>query len=143
MSLWQDTHLKTAGLPSCVWSSEWDVTDGKLNAWVHQRSCDVPLGLPFNVTQYAVLAHMIAQVCNLKVGTIDWSIKDAHIYLNQVSMIEEQLKRYEELGDFEAPELWLNPEVKNFYEFDSSKECKDVKVKNYKSHSKINIPITQ
>ena len=54
MSLWQDDYLNTAVLPSCVWSSEWDVTDGKLNCWVHQRSCDVPLGLPFNVTQYAV-----------------------------------------------------------------------------------------
>ena len=55
MSLWQDEYLDTAVLPSCVWSSEWDITDGVLNAWVHQRSCDVPLGLPFNVTQYAVL----------------------------------------------------------------------------------------
>ena len=51
MTLWQNDYLATAVLPSCVWSSEWDVTDGKLNAWVHQRSCDVPLGLPFNVTQ--------------------------------------------------------------------------------------------
>ena len=50
ISLWQNAHLDTAVLPSGVWSSEWDVTDGKLNAWVHQRSCDVPLGLPFNVT---------------------------------------------------------------------------------------------
>src|SRR5574344_1062056 len=67
-SLWQDAELDTAVLPSCVWSSEWDVTDGKLNLWVHQRSCDVPLGLPFNITQYAVLVNLIAQVCNLKVG---------------------------------------------------------------------------
>ena len=79
MSLWQDDYLDTAVLPSCVWSSEWDVTDGKLNAWVHQRSCDVPLGLPFNVTQYATLVNLLAQVCNLKPGTLDWSIKDAHI----------------------------------------------------------------
>src|SRR5699024_5086691 len=75
ISLWQNEHLKTAVLPSCVWSSEWDVTDGKLNMWVHQRSCDVPLGLPFNITQYAVLLSLIAQVCDLEVGTLDWSIK--------------------------------------------------------------------
>ena len=55
LSLWQDAFLDTAVLPSCVWSTEWDVTDNKLNLWVHQRSCYVPLGLPFNVTQYAVL----------------------------------------------------------------------------------------
>lgn len=46
MTLWQNDYLDTAVLPSCVWSSEWDVTNGKLNCWVHQRSCDVPLGLP-------------------------------------------------------------------------------------------------
>ena len=62
MTLWQNDYLKTAVLPSCVWSGEWDVTDGKLNVWVHQRSCDVPLGLPFNVTQYSVLLSMLAQV---------------------------------------------------------------------------------
>lgn len=50
MTLWQNDYLDTAVLPSCVWSSEWDVTNGKLNCWVHQRSCDVPLGLPFNVS---------------------------------------------------------------------------------------------
>jgi len=93
MSLWQNAHLETAVLPSCVWSSEWDVTDGKLNAWVHQRSCDVPLGLPFNVTQYATLLSLIANVVGLKPGTLDWSIKDAHIYVNQVDGIKEQIRR--------------------------------------------------
>lgn len=97
MSLWQNDYLDTAVLPSCVWSSEWDVTDGKLNAWVHQRSCDVPLGLPFNVTQYAVLLNMLAKTCNLKPGTLDWSIKDAHIYVNQIDGIKEQIRRMDEL----------------------------------------------
>ena len=92
MSLWQDEWLKTAVLPSCVWSSEWDVTDGKLNAWVHQRSCDVPLGLPFNVTQYSVLLSLLAKVSGLEAGTLDWSIKDAHIYVNQVDGVKEQLE---------------------------------------------------
>ena len=143
MSLWQDDYLKTAVLPSCVWSSEWDVTDGKLNAWVHQRSCDVPLGLPFNVTQYAVLLNMLAQVSGLEPGTLDWSIKDAHIYTNQVDGIKEQIDRFDNLGDFPAPELWLNPEIKNFYEFDNSKDCKDIKILNYKSHGPIRFPIAQ
>ena len=131
ISLWQDDYLDTAVLPSCVWSTEWDVTDGYLNLWVHQRSCDVPLGLPFNVTQYSVLLAMIAQVCNLMPGTIDYSIKDAHIYVNQIDGIKEQIKRFDELGDKEAPSLWLNPEIKDFYEFDNSKELKDIKVENY------------
>lgn len=143
MSLWQDDYLKTAVLPSCVWSSEWDVTDGKLNAWVHQRSCDVPLGLPFNVTQYATLVNMLAKTCGLKPGTLDWSIKDAHIYVNQVEGIKEQIRRMDELGDFDAPTLWLNPDVKNFSDYDNSKELKDVKILNYKHHGKIKFPIAQ
>ena len=144
MSLWQNDYLETAVLPSCVWSSEWDVTDGKLNAWVHQRSCDVPLGLPFNVTQYAVLLRMLAQVSGLEAGTLDWSIKDAHIYVNQIDGVKEQLRRFDENGGgLEAPKLWLNPEVTDFFEFDSSAECKDVKLIDYKHMGKISFPIAQ
>lgn len=143
LSLWQDEYLDTAVLPSCVWSSEWDVTDGKLNAWVHQRSCDVPLGLPFNVTQYAVLLCMLAQVTGLKPGKLDWSIKDAHIYTNQVEGIQEQIQRYETLEDLPAPKLWLNPDIDDFYAFDSSKELKDVKLIDYKHHGKILFPLAQ
>ena len=143
LSLWQDDYLDTAVLPSCVWSSEWDVTDGKLNAWVHQRSCDVPLGLPFNITQYSVLLHMLAQVTGLEPGTLDWSIKDAHIYKNQIEGIKEQIRRGEELEDLPAPELWLNTDVNDLYDFDNSKDCKDVKVLNYKHHGKISFPIAQ
>ncbi len=143
MSLWQNDYLATAVLPSCVWSSEWDVTDGKLNAWVHQRSCDVPLGLPFNVTQYATLLCMLAQVCGLEVGTLDWSIKDAHIYVNQIDGIKEQLRRFDEQGDLPAPKLWLNPDVKDFFDFDNSKDCLDVKLVGYEHMGKISFPIAQ
>lgn len=143
ISLWQDEYLDTAVLPSCVWSSEWDVTNGTLNAWVHQRSCDVPLGLPFNVTQYAVLLKMLAQVTGLKAGMIDWSIKDAHIYVNQVDGIKEQLERFHTKGDLKAPELWLNPEIKDFYDFDSSKDIKDIKLIGYEHMGKIKFPLAQ
>ena len=143
MTLWQNDYLDTAVLPSCVWSSEWDVTDGKLNCWVHQRSCDVPLGLPFNVTQYATLLCMLAQVCGLKPGTMDWSIKDAHIYVNQIDGIKEQLKRFDEQGDLPAPKLWLNPEIDDFFKFDNSRDCNDVKLIDYKHMGKIKFPISQ
>ena len=143
MTLWQNDYLDTAVLPSCVWSSEWDVTDGKLNCWVHQRSCDVPLGLPFNVTQYAVLLCMLAQVTGLQPGTIDWSIKDAHIYVNQIDGIREQIRRQEEIGDLPAPKLWLNPEVDDFFKFDNSRDCKDVKLVDYQHLGKIAFPIAQ
>ena len=143
MTLWQNDYLDTAVLPSCVWSSEWDVTNGKLNCWVHQRSCDVPLGLPFNVTQYAVLLCMLAHVSGLKPGTMDWSIKDAHIYVNQADGIREQLRRFKENGDLPAPELWLNPQVKDFFAFDNSRDIKDIKLVNYQHMGKITFPLSQ
>ena len=143
MTLWQDEYLKTAVLPSCVWSSEWDVTDGKLNCWVHQRSCDVPLGLPFNVTQYATLLCLIAHSTGLKPGKMYWSIKDAHIYVNQIDGIKEQIERYETLPDLKAPKLWINPEVKDFFKIDNSKDIKDIKVLDYEHHGKISFPIAQ
>ncbi len=143
ISLWQDEFLPTAVLPSCVWSTEWNVCDGKINFWVHQRSCDVPLGLPFNVTQYAVLGNMIAHVTGYKPGIMRWSINDPHIYVNQVDGIKEQIRRGEELGDLPAPELWLNPEIKNFYDFDNSQELKDIKVLKYKHHGPIKFKISQ
>lgn len=140
VSLWQDEFLKTATLPSCVWSTQWDVTDGKLNCVVNQRSADVPLGLPFNVTQYAVLIHMLAQVTNLKPGKMTWVISNAHIYENQVEGIKEQLKRIDDA--YEAPKLWLNPDVDDFFSFDSSKELEDIKVKEYKYHKRIKMPVS-
>lgn len=183
-SLWQDEFLRTAVLPSCVWSTEWDITNGKLNAWVHQRSCDVPLGLPFNVTQYATLLSLLAKVSDLEPGTLDWSIKDAHIYVNQIEGIKEQIERGNILEDIskmkksdlillkqkledeqfehgitkendtmlkateivldkEKPYLWINPEIKDFYDYDNSKDLNDIKVKQYKHMGKIKFPIAQ
>ena len=140
-SLWQNEFLRTAVLPSCVWSTEWDVTGDTLNLFVHQRSCDTALGLPFNVTQYATLLKMIAQVTNLEAGKINYSIKDAHIYVNQIDGIEEQIdryKRYRELlsqykdhaNDFKNYEMALNlfleklEEVQGINETEYIKNCK-------------------
>ena len=107
-SMWQDEYLRGAVLPSCVWSTEWDVTGNRLNLHVHQRSCDVPLGLPFNVTQYATFLKMIAQVTGLEEGSISYSIKDAHIYMNQIEGIKKQISReklYNELSMNTIPVL--------------------------------------
>ena len=101
ISLWQDADLKTAVLPSCVWSSEWKVKDGKLNSYIHQRSADVPLGLPFNIIQYAILQSLLAKVSNLEVGNMNYSIMDAHIYVNQIDGIKIQLTNYEKMLKFE------------------------------------------
>lgn len=187
-SLWQNEFLRTAVLPSCVWSTEWNVYKDTLNLQVHQRSCDVPLGLPFNVTQYATFLSMIAQVTNLKPGVISYSINEPHIYVNQLKGIKEQLRRgsvYESFirlspsklesikRDLEKkmltldeksdeclrcdadlriidlilnpvkPELWLDPSINDFYDFDNSIDLKHTKIKNYKHMGKIQFPITQ
>jgi thymidylate synthase len=86
---------------------------------------------------------MLAQVCGLQPGTLDWSIKDAHLYVNQIDGIKEQLVRYETNGSYPAPKLWLNPDVTDFYDFDNSKDCKDVKLVDYKHMGAIRFPITQ
>lgn len=189
-SLWQNPYLRTAVLPSCVWSVEFDVTDDKLNFMVHQRSCDLPLGLPFNITQYATFLKMMAQTTGLEPGKLSYSIKDAHIYIDQIDKIKEQIMRWDryekmqnwseidliqrqlylndlietkkdffnddELRDIDSelrtidiilnpttPELWLNPEIKDFFEFDNSVKLKDCKIKNYKHMGKLPFPLTQ
>lgn len=101
ISLWQDEYLRTAVLPSCVWSSEWKVKDGKLHVFVHQRSADTPLGLPFNVSQYAILQAMFAKVSGLEVGNLNWSIMDAHIYVNQIDGIKLELERFKKMQAWE------------------------------------------
>lgn len=148
MSLWQNEWLETAALPSCVWNSQWNVTGDKLNMIVTVRSNDVPLGMPFNVAQYAVLCHLIAQSTGLKPGQFTYVINNAHIYENQIDGIKEQLARRDEKIKkdgklFDAPELWLNPEVDDFFKFDNSKDCKDIKIEGYEHMGPIKFPLAQ
>ena len=147
LSLWQNEWLETAALPSCVWNSQWNVTNGRLNLLVTSRSSDVPLGLPFNVVQYAVLCHLIAQSVGVKPGLMTFITNDAHIYENQIEGIREQISRYDKAvkdGTLpEAPKLWLNPEIHDFYQFDSSKKLKDIKLEGYENLGTIKMPVTE
>ena len=146
MSLWQNEWLPTAALPSCVWNSQWNVTDGKLNLLVTSRSSDVPLGLPFNVVQYAVLQCLIAHCIGVKPGQMTFITNDAHIYENQVDGIREQIERYDkamtEGGLPKAPKLWINPEVHDFFKFDNSRALADIKLEGYEHLGKISMPVT-
>lgn len=147
LSLWQNEWLETAALPSCVWNSQWNLTDGKLNVLVTSRSSDVPLGLPFNVSQYAVLCYMVAQCIGARPGQFTFITNDAHIYENQIDGIKEQIARYDEAvknGTLPpAPKLWLNPEITDFHKFDNSRELKDIKLENYQNLGKISMPVTE
>ena len=86
---------------------------------------------------------MLARVTGLKPGTLSWSIKDAHIYVNQLEGVKEQLNRFKTRGSLPAPKLWLNPEIDDFFKFDSSKELKDIRLLDYQHMGKISFPISQ
>lgn len=147
LSLWQNEWLETATLPSCVWNSQWNLTNHKLNLLVTSRSSDVPLGLPFNIVQYATLCHLIAQTIGAKPGQFTFVTNDAHIYENQIPGIREQLARYEQAkadGTLPpAPQLWLNPEIRDFYDFDNSAELQDIKLTDYRHLGAIKMPVTE
>ena len=147
LSLWQNEWLETAALPSCVWNSQWNLIDGKLNLLVTSRSSDVPLGLPFNVVQYAVLCHLIARTVGATPGQFTFITNDAHIYENQIDGIKEQIDRYDKAVKSgalpSAPTLWLNPEVSDFFAFDNSRELKDIKLENYENLGVIKMPVTE
>ena len=125
--------------PFCVWNSQWNVTGDRLNLMVTVRSNDVPLGMPFNVSQYAVLAYLLAQVTGLKPGKMTYVINNAHIYENQIPGIKEQFTR----PILSAPTLWINPEIKDFYQFDNSRELKDIRLENYQHGGRIVMPVTE
>jgi thymidylate synthase len=96
---------------------------------MYQRSCDVFLGIPFNIASYALLTHMIAQVCGLRVGELVISTGDTHIYLNHRDQVEEQLTR----KPYPAPTLWLNPDIIEIDRFNMD----DIQLTNYESHASI------
>lgn len=147
LSLWQNEWLDTAALPSCVWNSQWNLINGRLNLLVTSRSSDVPLGLPFNVVQYAVLCHLIARTIGAKPGQFTFITNDAHIYENQLDGIREHISRYDSAmksGTLPpAPRLWLNPDITDFYDFDSSRKLKDIRLEDYDNLGVIKMPVTE
>lgn len=129
LSAWNVGDLDQMALPPCHVMSQYYVNNGKLSCHMYQRSVDVFLGLPFNIASYALLTHMIAQVCDLSVGELIISTGDTHIYLDHVEQVKEQLTR----EPFEPPQLWLNTEIKDIDRFTMD----DIKLNNYQSHGAI------
>ena len=105
--------LHDMGLEPCAYSMTFNVSGNKLNAILNQRSQDILAANAWNVCQYAVLVHMMAQVSGLVPGELVHVIADAHIYDRHLPVIEELIKR----PAYPAPRFWINPEVKDFYEF--------------------------
>lgn len=139
-NIYVHNDLHEMNLYPCAYSMTFNVTKEKdsekltLNAVLNQRSQDVLAANNWNVCQYAVLVHMLAQVCGMKAGEFVHVIADAHIYDRHVPMIEELISR----EPLPAPTFWLNPEITDFYDFTPD----DVRLDHYETHPQIkNIPI--
>ena len=133
-NIYNFSDLSEMNLEPCAYSMTFNVTGNRLNAILHQRSQDILAANNWNVVQYSVLVHMLAQVSGLVPGELVHVIADAHIYDRHVPIIEELIKR----PQYPAPEFRLNPDVRNFYDFTTD----DIIIENYQKNPQIlNIPI--
>jgi thymidylate synthase len=133
VSAWNVAQVAKMALPPCHTMFQFYVAEGKLSCQLYQRSADIFLGVPFNIASYALLTHMMAQVCDLEVGDFVHTLGDAHLYLNHLEQVETQLSR----EPLPLPTLQLNPEVKDLFAF----QYNDIQVLNYQSHSAIKAPV--
>ena len=122
-----------SGLPPCHSLFQFYVVEGRLSCQLYQRSADVFLGVPFNIASYAILTLMIAQVTGLKPGDFVHTFGDAHLYLNHMDQVNEQLSR----TTFPLPTLKINPEVSNLFDF----VFEDFELQHYQSHDPISAPV--
>ena len=133
-NIYKFDDLMEMGLEPCAYSMTFNVTGNRLNGILNQRSQDILAANNWNVVQYSVLIHMMAQVSGLKPGELVHVISDAHIYDRHVDIISEMIER----PQYPAPKFILNPEVKNFYDFTTD----DIRVEDYQKNPQIkNIPI--
>ncbi len=133
VSAWNVADLPDMALMPCHTMFQFYVTDGRLSCQLYQRSGDLFLGVPFNIASYALLTHMVAQVCDLGVGDFVHTLGDAHIYANHFDQVREQLSR----DPRPLPALRLNPEVKDLFGF----AYDDIAIEGYDPHPAIKAPV--
>jgi thymidylate synthase len=129
VSAWNVGELDQMNLPPCHLLFQFYVANGKLSCQLYQRSCDVFLGVPFNIASYALLTMMMAQVTGLKPGDFVWTGGDVHIYYNHINQVKLQLSREPK----KLPQMKINPEVKSIFDF----KYEDFELVNYESHPHI------
>lgn len=131
LTAWNPTDLSIMALPPCHMLCQFYVANGELSCQMYQRSADMGLGVPFNIASYSLLTVLIAQVCGLKAGDFVHSIGDAHVYVNHVDALKEQLTR----NPRPFPSLQINPEVKDIDAFAFS----DFKIVDYNPYPAIHM----
>ena len=134
VSGWNPKEAGEVALPPCHTLFQFFVANGKLSCQLYQRSADVFLGVPFNIASYALLTHMVAQVCGLGVGEFIWTGGDTHLYSNHFEQANLQLTRQ----PLPLCQLWLNPDVDDIFAFQSS----DIKLMDYQSHPAIKAAVS-
>jgi len=133
VSAWNVGELDQMALMPCHAFFQFYVADGKLSCQLYQRSADIFLGVPFNIASYALLTMMVAQVCELKPGDFVHTLGDAHLYLNHLGQVDEQLSR----KPLPLPLMKLNPEINSIFDF----KYEDFELLKYESYPAISAPI--
>ena len=133
VSAWNVADVDRMKLPPCHAFFQFYVADGKLSCQLYQRSADIFLGVPFNIASYALLTMMVAQVCGLKAGDFVHTLGDAHIYLNHLDQVREQLGR----APRSQPTMRINPAVQDIFGF----RFEDFTLENYDPHPAIKAPV--
>ena len=133
VSAWNVADVDQMKLPPCHAFFQFYVADGKLSCQLYQRSADIFLGVPFNIASYALLTMMVAQVCGLKPGDFVHTLGDAHIYLNHLDQVNEQLSRLPRA----LPTMRINPQVTDIFGF----SFEDFTLEHYDPHPAIKAPV--
>jgi len=129
VSAWNVAELEDMALPPCHMMFQLYVAEGKLSCQLYQRSCDIFLGVPFNIASYALLTHMLAQQAGLAVGDFVWTGGDCHLYLNHLEQADEQLRR----APMPAPRLAIKRHPPSIFEY----RFDDFEIVNYEPHAHI------
>ncbi len=133
VSAWNVGEIDSMALPPCHAFFQFYVASGKLSCQLYQRSCDIFLGVPFNIASYALLTMMVAQVCGLQPGDFVWTGGDCHLYTNHLEQAREQLSR----APRKLPKMVINPDVKDLFGF----KYEDFKLVDYDPHPHIKAPV--
>jgi thymidylate synthase len=129
LSAWNVAEIENMALPPCHCLFQFYVADGKLSCQLYQRSCDIFLGVPFNIASYALLTHMLAQQADLDVGDFVWTGGDCHLYSNHLQQADEQLSR----KTLPLPQLAIRRRPESIFDY----EFADFEILNYESHPHI------